>query len=81
MFKTLEFPGGFVPLAPLPGFCPGPTGGHKRPPDPSPNNFASPFLIPGYGPDDGQYLSIFNITHLLTGFKDNMRFVRKKLLP
>lgn len=26
---------------------------------------------------EGQYLSIFNITHLLTGFKDNMRFVRK----
>ena len=30
--------------------CPGPTGGLKRPPDPSPNNFAPPFLIPGYGP-------------------------------
>ena len=37
MFKTLELPG---------GLCPGPTGGLKRPPDPSPNNF----LIPGYGP-------------------------------
>ena len=42
MFKTLELPGGFVPLAPLPGLCPGPTGGLKRPPDPSPNNFAPP---------------------------------------
>ena len=49
MFKTLELPGG--KLAPLPGLCPGPTGGLKRPPDPSPNNFAPPFLIPGYGPD------------------------------
>ena len=39
MFKTLELPGGF---APLPGLCPGPTGGLKRPPDPSPNNFAPP---------------------------------------
>ena len=37
MFKTLELPGGF---APLPGLCPAPTGGLKRPPDPSPNNFA-----------------------------------------
>ena len=42
MFKTLEFPGGFAPLAPLPGLCPGPTGGRLRPPDPSPNNFAPP---------------------------------------
>ena len=50
MFKTLELPGGFTPLAPLHGLCPGPTGGLKRPPDPSPNNFAPPFLIPGYGP-------------------------------
>ena len=36
MFKTLELP------APLPGLYPGPTGGLKRPPDSSPNNFASP---------------------------------------
>ena len=43
MFKTLELPGGFVPpLAPLPGLYPGRTGGLKRPPDPSPNNFAPP---------------------------------------
>ena len=42
MFKTLELPGGFAPLAPLPVLCPGPTGGLKRPPDPSPNNFAPP---------------------------------------
>ena len=35
------------PLAPLPGLCPGPTGCLKRPPDPSPNNFAP--LISGYG--------------------------------
>ena len=42
MFKTLELPGGFAPLAPLPGLCPGPTGGLKWPPDPSPNNFAPP---------------------------------------
>ena len=56
MFKTLELPGGFAPLAPYQGFAldqsPGPTGGLKRPPDPSPNNFAPPFLIPGYGPGD-----------------------------
>ena len=50
MFKTLEFPGAFAPLAPLPGLCPAPAGSLKRPPDPSPNNFAPPFLIPGYGP-------------------------------
>ena len=42
MFKTLEFPGGIAPLAPLPGLCPGPTGGLKRSPDPSPDNFAPP---------------------------------------
>ena len=42
MFKTLELPGGFAPLALLPGLCPGLTGGLKRPPDPSPNNFAPP---------------------------------------
>ena len=42
MFKTLELPGGFAPLAPLPGLCPAPTGGLKRPLDPSPNNFAPP---------------------------------------
>ena len=53
MFKTLELPGGFAPLDPLPGLCPGPTGGLKQPPDPSPNDFAPPppFLIPGYGPE------------------------------
>ena len=42
MFKTLELPGGFAPLAPLPGLCPAPTGGLKWPQDPSPNNFAPP---------------------------------------
>ena len=42
MFKTLELPAGFAPLAPLPGLCTGPTGGLKRPLDPSPNNFAPP---------------------------------------
>ena len=52
MFETLELPGGCAPLAPLPGLCPGPTVGLKRPQDPSPNNFAPPFLIPGYGPAD-----------------------------
>ena len=52
MFKTLELPGGFVPLAPLPGLCPGPTGGLKRSPDPSPNNFAPPISNSGYGPAD-----------------------------
>ena len=51
MFKILELPEGFAPLAPLPGLCPGHTWGLKRPPDPSPNNFAPPFLIPGYGPE------------------------------
>ena len=34
------------------GACaPPPPLGLKRPPDPSPNNFAPPFLIPGYGPE------------------------------
>ena len=33
MCKTLVLPG---------GLCPGRTGGLKRPPDPSPNNFAPP---------------------------------------
>ena len=42
IIDKVELPGGFAPLAPLPGLCPGPTGGLKRPPDPSPNNFASP---------------------------------------
>ena len=50
MFKTLELPGGFAPLAPLPGLCPGPTGSLKRPPDPSPNNFAPPISNPWLRP-------------------------------
>ena len=64
MFKTLELPGGFAPWAPLPGLCPGPTGGLKWPPDPSPNNFAPPFLIPGYGPDNAHQKSITAFTHM-----------------
>ena len=55
MFKTLELPGGFAPLTPLPGLFPGPPGGPKRPPDPSPNNFAPPPPIPGYGPGNVYY--------------------------
>ena len=52
VYLSLRASRGLCPLAPLPGLCPGPTGGLKRPPDPSPNNFAPPppFLIPGYGP-------------------------------
>ena len=46
--KNFDLP---PPLAPLPGLCPGPTGGLKRLPDPTDNNFSPPFLIPGYGPD------------------------------
>ena len=42
MYKTLELPEGFALLTPLPGLCPGPTGGLKRPLFPSPNNFAPP---------------------------------------
>ena len=57
MFKTRELPGGFAPLAALPGLYPGTTWGLKRPPDPSPNNFAPPFLIPGYGPEDTMHIS------------------------
>mgnify|MGYP003690737237 CR=1 FL=1 len=49
MFKTLELPGGFAPLAPLLGLCPGPTGGLKRK-TPRPIILHPPFLIPGYGP-------------------------------
>ena len=51
MFKTLELPGGFAPLDPLPGLCPGPTGGLKRPQTPRPIILHPPFLIPGYGPE------------------------------
>ena len=47
MFKTLELPGGF---APLPGLCPGPTGGLSGPQTPRPIILHPPFLIPGYGP-------------------------------
>ena len=37
----IRFPsGGFAPLNPLPGRCPGPAGGLERPPDPS------PYLVP-----------------------------------
>ena len=50
MFKTLELPGGFAPLDPLPGLCPGPTGGLKRPQTPRPIILHPPFLIHGYGP-------------------------------
>ena len=67
MFKTLELPGGFAPLAPLPGLCPAPTGGLKRPQDPSPNNFAPPisnsWLRPcircHFGPEHVHFLTHF----------------------
>ena len=55
--KTLELPGGFVPLAPLPGLCPGPTGGLTWPPDPSPNNFAPPIYNSWLRPCDNCFCS------------------------
>ena len=42
MFKTLELPRGFAPLAPYQGFALDPLGALSGPPP--------PFLIPGYGP-------------------------------
>ena len=51
MFKTQELPGGCAPLAPLPGLCPGPTGGLKWSQTPRPIILHPPFLIPGYGPE------------------------------
>ena len=75
MFKTLELPGGFASLAPLPGLCPGPTGGLQRPPDPSPNNFAPPisnswlrpWCIVGYfgrGRGKVEYISNFKVLYV-----------------
>ena len=37
--KTHIFSGGFAPLNPLPGRCPGPNGGLRRPPYPRPMFF------------------------------------------
>ena len=48
--KLLELPGGFAPLDPLPGLCPGPTGGLKRPPDPSPICVPILHFVPSYAP-------------------------------
>ena len=50
IIDKVELPGGFAPLAPLPGLCPGPTGGLKRPQTPRPIILHPPFLILGYGP-------------------------------
>ena len=44
-----QLPGGFAPLAPLPGLSPGPTGALTAP-DPRPIILHPPFLIPGFGP-------------------------------
>jgi hypothetical protein len=38
-------PGGFAPLVPLPGLCHGPTGGLKRPPDPSLKLFGTSYIL------------------------------------
>ena len=46
--KCLQFlkppvlPGGFDPLGPLPGLCPGPAGDRMRSPDPSPTHAPPP---------------------------------------
>ena len=48
--KNPRASGELCPPGPLPGLCSGPTGGLKRPPDPSPNNFAPPPISNSYGP-------------------------------
>ena len=50
MFKTLELPGCFAPLAPLPGLRLDPLGALSGPQTPRPISLHLPFLIPGYGP-------------------------------
>ena len=50
MFKTLELPGGFAPLAPYQGFDLDPLGALSGPQTPRPIILHPPFLIPGYGP-------------------------------
>ena len=50
MFKTLELPGGFAPLAPYQGFDLDLLGALSGPQTPRPVILHPPFLIPGYGP-------------------------------
>ena len=50
MFKTLELPGGFAPLAPYQGFALDPLGALSAPQTPRPIILHPPFQIPGYGP-------------------------------
>ena len=40
-----ELPGGFAPLVPLPGLCPGPTEGLQWPPDPLPKLFGTSYIL------------------------------------
>ena len=51
MFKTLELPGGFAPLAPYQGFALDPLGALSGPQTPRLIILHPPFLIPGYGPE------------------------------
>ena len=53
MFKTLEFPGVFAPLAPYQGFALDPLGALSGPQTPRPIILHPPFLLPGYGPGRG----------------------------
>ena len=50
MFKTLELPGGFAPLAPYQGFALDQLGALSGPQTPRSIILHPPFLIPGYGP-------------------------------
>jgi hypothetical protein len=40
-----ELPGGKAPLVPLPGLCPGPTGGLQWPPDPLPKLLGTSYIL------------------------------------
>ena len=64
MFKALQLPGGFAPLAPYHGFALDPLGALSGPQTPRPIILHPPFLIPGYGPGNikgGRVYFIFNL--------------------
>ena len=50
MFKTLELPGGFAPLAPYESYALDPLGAFSGPQTPRQIILHPPLLIPDYGP-------------------------------